>query len=261
MPSRVVISFKSQFIPIHTFASAMTGLEDMLYDIDREISGKYTVEWGIRDLKTREKSIVAIPRLAGKKSHDNSDLIIPAFLNGLKTIRAKAVRPNHFSDDALANAKELSMAVNGDVQRITVSGSLNGKLARPITLNHNVARHVDEVIGPRYTAIGSVEGTLEMISIRRFLKFGITHSVSGRMVNCRFTYSMLDQIKASLGKRIIASGIVHYNARHEPVRVDVEWIRTLKARHELPSIEDLGGSDPDFTGGLSTEEYLRSLRG
>lgn len=261
MPSRIVIAFKSEFIPMQTFASAVIGLEEMLYDIDREISGKFTVEWGIRDLKTREKAIVAVPRLAGKKVQNNSDLIIPAFLNGLKTIRAKAVRPNHFSDDALANAKELSLAVNGDVQKITVTGSLNGKLARPVILTHDVARHVDEVIGPRYTAIGSVEGKLEMISIRRFLKFGITHAITGRMVNCRFTFAMLEQIKASLGKRVIAAGIVHYNAQDEPVRVDVEWLRILKERHELPSIEAIGGSDPDFTGPLSTEEYLRSLRG
>jgi hypothetical protein len=261
MPSRVVIAFQSDFIPIQTFASAVTSLEEMLYDIDREISGKFTVEWGIRELITRGKAIVAVPRLAGKKVQDNSDLIIPAFLTGLKAIRAKAIRPNHFSDEALSNAKDLSLAVNGDVRKISVTGSLNGRLARPIILTHSVAKHVDEVIGPRYTAIGSVEGKLEMISIRRFFKFGITHANTGRTVHCRFPFAMLETIKASLGKRVIASGVVHYNAQDEPARVDVEWIRILKERNELPSIEDLGGSDPDFTDGLSTEDYLRSLRG
>lgn len=29
----------------------------------------------------------------------------------------------------------------------------------------------------------------------------------------------------------------------------------------LPSIEQIGGMDPDFTGGLSTEEYIRCMRG
>ena len=262
MPSRIVIAFKSDFIPMQTLATAITGLEDMLYDIDREISGKFTVEWGVRELRTRENAIVAVPRLAGKRVQDNSDLIIPAFLNGIKTIRKKAVRPNHFSDEALANIKDLSMAINGDIKKITVTASLNGRLSRPIPLTHDVATHVDEVIGPRYTAIGAVEGRLDMISLRRYLKFGIGHALTGKTVNCRFfSYAMLEQIKAALGKRVMASGIVHYNAQDEPVRVDVEWFKVLREPHELPTIEELGGSDPDFTNGQSTEEYLRSIRG
>ena len=28
----------------------------------------------------------------------------------------------------------------------------------------------------------------------------------------------------------------------------------------LPTVAELTGSDPDFTGGLSTEEYIRSIR-
>lgn len=261
MPSRVVLSFQSDFIPMHTFASTVRGLEEMLYEIDREISGKFTVEWGIRELKSREKGIVAIPRIAGKKLHDNSDLIIPAFLTGLRTIRSAATRPNHFSDDALMNAKEIATSVNGDIRQIKVTGSLNGKLSRPIMLTQQLAKNVDKVIGPRYQSIGSVEGILEMISIRRYNRFGITHEISGRMVNCRFSPDLLDQVTSLLGRRVIASGFVHYNSHHDPVRVDVEWIRPLRPSKELPSIDEIGGSDPDFTDGLSTIEYLKALRG
>ena len=31
--------------------------------------------------------------------------------------------------------------------------------------------------------------------------------------------------------------------------------------HGLPKIKDISGLDPDFTGELSTEEYVRSMRG
>lgn len=33
------------------------------------------------------------------------------------------------------------------------------------------------------------------------------------------------------------------------------------ARKVLPTIDEMAGSDPDFTGGLSTAEYIRELRG
>jgi hypothetical protein len=57
------------------------------------------------------------------------------------------------------------------------------------------------------------------------------------------------------------SGVVHSNAKGEPLRVDVERIDLLSREEELPSTADLAGSDPSFTGDMSTEEYIRSSRG
>ena len=261
MPSRVVLSFQSKFIPFDLYASAINDLSEMLEEIDRNLSDSYTLEWGVKQLRGTDKAIIAVPRLRSEDFEDKSDVIIPVFLRGLRAIKKKPERPSHFSDDALNSAKDLSLAVNGDITRISITGSVNGKLARPIHLNEKVAKNVQEVIGPRYTAIGSIEGKLEMISIRRPIRFGITHALTKKSIKCRFQSDMLDQVKSALGKRIIASGIVHYNSQHEPVRVDVEWIRVLRESSELPTTEELGGSDPDFTGDMDTIDYLRSIRG
>jgi hypothetical protein len=63
-----------------------------------------------------------------------------------------------------------------------------------------------------------------------------------------------------LGRRIIASGKVCSNMKGEPLRVEAEEIKVLRRKEELPSIAALSGIDPHFTGELSTEEYIRSLR-
>jgi len=43
------------------------------------------------------------------------------------------------------------------------------------------------------------------------------------------------------------------------------WLQMQRAKRkpeeDLPTIEDLLGSDPDITGGLSTEDYIRQIRG
>jgi hypothetical protein len=44
------------------------------------------------------------------------------------------------------------------------------------------------------------------------------------------------------------------------MRVDVHHLRVLRPDSELPTIESLTGSRPNFTGDLSTEEYLREIR-
>lgn len=261
MPPRILLSLHGDFIPFHIFTSAISDLSDILYEVDLSLSGRETIQWGIRSLRSKDKAIEAIPRVLHKDCADKSSIIVPTVLRGMRLIRQKAMRPDHFSDDALVSAKDLSMVMNGFVRKIAITGSVNGHLGRPVFLNSQVALHVEKVIGPRYTTLGSVEGTLEMISVRRYSQFGIRHSLTDRSIKCRFDDEMLEKVKAALGKRVIAEGIVHYNAQHEPVRVDVEWIRTFDQESELPSIEDIGGSDPDFTEGMTTEDYLRSIRG
>lgn len=46
------------------------------------------------------------------------------------------------------------------------------------------------------------------------------------------------------------------NAGHMDAQAEV---REVEAKR-LPTIEEIGGSDPDFTGGLSSEEYVRRMR-
>lgn len=43
----------------------------------------------------------------------------------------------------------------------------------------------------------------------------------------------------------------------------VAEVKRLRARIQklLPTVEQLAGSDPDFTGGLTTEEYIAEIRG
>lgn len=40
-------------------------------------------------------------------------------------------------------------------------------------------------------------------------------------------------------------------------------VKRLRERIQklLPTVEQLAGSDPDFTGGLTTEEYIAEIRG
>ena len=62
-------------------------------------------------------------------------------------------------------------------------------------------------------------------------------------------------------RRVIATGLIAYNARHEPIRVELRGeLRLLRRESELPSISELLGSDPELTGALSTEDFVRSLR-
>ncbi len=110
-------------------------------------------------------------------------------------------------------------------------------------------------------SIGSVEGRLELVSIHsRTRRFNVYHAITNKAIRCNFPVAIEEQVISSLGRRVIVSGVVSYNAAGEPVKVEVDRLRTLKKENELPSIADMLGMAPDITGDLSIEEHIRQLR-
>ena len=115
--------------------------------------------------------------------------------------------------------------------------------------------------GVHRTSIGAVEGRLELVSIHRpYRRFNVYHSITDKAVKCTLPAELERMIIDSLGKRVAVTGNIAYNTLGEPLNVEVSKIRVLLEREALPSIDDVLGIAPDFTGDLSTEDYLRSLR-
>ena len=113
----------------------------------------------------------------------------------------------------------------------------------------------------RNKSIGSVEGRLELVSTHvRTRRFNIYHAITNKAVRCNLPVAMEEQAISNLGRRVIVSGIVSYNAVGEPVKVEVDRLRVLKEEKELPTIVEMLGMTPDITGDLSTEEHIRQLR-
>lgn len=114
----------------------------------------------------------------------------------------------------------------------------------------------------RQRSVGSVEGRLAMISIQGRSRFIVYHALTHKAVTCKFeAEKWLTKVKDALGRRVSVQGIVHFNAKREPVRVDVESLRILREKDELPTIAELSGSQPDLTGDSPTDEFIRSIRG
>ena len=60
------------------------------------------------------------------------------------------------------------------------------------------------------------------------------------------------------GRRLVVVGTINYKALGVIATVDAVDVRFFPPRVELPSVDDI--LDDDFTGGLSSEEYLAKLR-
>lgn len=134
-------------------------------------------------------------------------------------------------------------------------------LSQTVEISAKASANIDQLLKIRKRSIGSIEGTLETISVHGKPRIIVYLGRTRKAVTCRFDgEGLLDQATSLLRRRVVVSGIVHSNAKGEPMRVDAEHIRALRRNDELPSIAEMGGMDPNFTGDMSTEEYLRSIR-
>lgn len=128
-------------------------------------------------------------------------------------------------------------------------------------------RNLRDLMPETSRAIGSVEGTLEALSIHNPKKpiFVVYESMFGKAVTCRYSgLDILHKIKESLGKRVRVQGLISRNSRSEPRQVMLYRANDLEvfgSDLKVLPFRSLGGSDPDFTGDMSTEEFIREIRG
>lgn len=113
------------------------------------------------------------------------------------------------------------------------------------TISPEVVPDLGQLINVRFQEIGSVEGRLEMISIHRVPRFTVYHTITQRSIRCKFEPKLLDLVKEALGRRVVISGVVYFNYRHEAVRVDLQKLTILPKEEELPSTKELRGMAPE----------------
>ena len=113
----------------------------------------------------------------------------------------------------------------------------------------------------QYSAWSSIDGMLDVISVRRIPYFVIFEHVTTYRVRCLFPEDFLPQVKNYLGLRVVAEGFVHYRSDGRPARLTNP---TSLERVPDPAQEDITfyrGTMPGITGVLSSYEYVRQMRG
>jgi len=245
-------------ISLKSFASALTNSLGILQDLDVAISHEPqgSLEWVVTKLSTGSLSVTIESRsrlIARNFGPDAAE----AFVVGLEKIEMEGTSPPYLSEYGIKRVRSLA----GLIGRDGVAGIQVTDLERTAEISRLALDNIREITKVRDSAIGSVEGTIETLSIHGRPKFVLYESRTRKAVTCQFTREdWFERIKEVMGKRVMVAGLVRYNMKGEPLRIELENIRLIRGRADLPTIEELSGSDPQFTGDLSTEEYIKRIR-
>ena len=212
----------------------------------------------------------AFPTRFGANIDRRVGLTVTGVARGLFNLQTTAERPTHFTDHVLRRAQGLFERVTNG---LGFSEADFGEDLPHITLTPNIARKAADnarrILNPSgkpYKEIGSLEGYFQGAETdgRGRWIISIRDRISGEPVKCFIPESVLPDIeKHEIGeiwrnRRIQVFGRLHFRTKGNLAHVDVNRIRFFRTNAELPQAGDI--IDPDFTGGLKSEEYLERLR-
>lgn len=109
------------------------------------------------------------------------------------------------------------------------------------------------------TAWSSVDGKLDVISVRRQPYFVIDEHLSTNQVRCTFPDDWMPIVKDLLGHRVVAEGLVRYrpdgtiSSLSEPISIQ-------PVPEPRRTIAELRGTLPGISGNLSSVDYIRQIR-
>lgn len=193
-----------------------------------------------------------------------------ATADGLQALRRGEMRPAYFTDDILPKAQRLYQRVRNGLAETTIR--FDADVAGPIIIDRPAAEeaeHAAEVakgeVSIPYREIGSVEGYITKPELdgfgRAILRF--KSRLTGAEVKAYASGEAFHQVEALRlsdvwdGARVRVYGLIHYKALGQIEAINASGIELLDAE-PLPGIDDI--IDPAFTGGLSTEQFLKQQR-
>lgn len=250
-------------ISIEAFQEAVVNFVRVLHEVDEAISGRRSVRWRLAELRRGSPAVltwVGEPRRAPKAkgpARDYSPAVGDMTISGMEKLERGEGRPDGFTDDALDATKRLAhLRARGGITSVAIAGeSDRRKRPKTLDLTERAAAAVNDLIGPKYTAIGSVEGILQGINSHGTLYFAVYDSIWGGRVKCDIPLDLKPKALNAFDKRVLVRGMVSTDVAGHPRYVKVEDIDEFPVRDELP--QSLRGIDPDYTDGLAVEEYLK----
>lgn len=190
---------------------------------------------------------------------------------GLQQLRIRRERPAYFTDKVLAKAERFFERVTNGLETTVVDYGEHDIPPLEVTpiVARDAAANVRSVLAPPdkpYTEYGSVEGAAKSIDRDGWgrLVLYIHSRLTGEEVKCIITGDAEEILgdrrirDVWRGRRVQVYGTMHFRGFGRLFQVEATTLRFLRDRSDLPSVDDI--TDPDFTGGLRSEDYLSRLR-
>jgi hypothetical protein len=249
-------------VALQTFTRAADSLVELLNQIAADRRDPVRVNWLVSELRTGS----AAAEVEGVVLFDEADdavreaaeysafVILEQAANAMDALENGEDVRSLLSFRAIERVRALTSVLRDGASRIAIR-----TLGREIPLSLESAVRAKALLDQKYRSFGSVEGTIETISVHEKQPyFNVFHTLDDYAIKCRSDLESLTAAKASLGSRVRVSGMIlrRYDGRVESVEVSA--IRVLPDRDQLPQADHLMSI---LSGGTKERQSSGDLRG
>jgi len=247
----------------------------LLAEVETAIAddGRTAIEWRItRASKSSPLELEAtpFPKDFAVNIDRRAELTIGHTAFGLNALSTGDQRPSYFTDAALLRAEKIFERVTNGLDETAID---YGEGLPKLDITPSVARagaaNTRNVMTPRakpYKELGSIEGHAQSVDRDGFGRrvLYVRYRLTGETIKCLVSGEAEREVENHQIKdvwryrRVQVYGMLHYRGIGNLREIDAIRVRFLRDRSELPSVEEI--LDPDFTGGLRSEDYLARLR-
>ncbi|MFJ6541741.1 hypothetical protein ACIQMP_13945 [Streptomyces sp. NPDC091385] len=261
----VRIAPSHQRLDLQAYTSILSEVRKTLEEVDRIAIPERTprVHWAIKDVSmAKEVCMLLVPKtIPGKRAVSSLSVPTEGLVSGVRSLSRTPEIPAYFSDATVNRVGQIGKHVeSGDVDHVTVS-SIQGS-GEPAIVNRETTLNAARAVDPVRESFSSIVGILEILQHRsgRPPRAILRIEKSNHAVRITAREDQSPILRESWGERVLAEGLLRRNSSGQPVSLQLEGIEGAPQRSSAISPWELLGIDPDYTEGLSTEEYIKRVR-
>lgn len=247
-------------IPLTAFIDSLRNFLLVLQDLDATIShdSRGSMIWEVVSLQKNSPPVIGVaPKQKRAQDRNVSEVVEEQLITNTRLLLSSGERNQYMSDAALTRVERLAkLTPKVGTMAIYLNGS--GVIKDEADITENTLKNVRQLTGVKYSAYGSIVGSLDAITVHKGNEFRVWDETTKKPVRCKFDEGALDHVKSLLKGRVLVSGIVQSNSAGNPIVISVEDLEAAPKRI-LPTIEEMSGLVEDFTAGKSLKEYMKEL--
>ena len=257
----LIVEVSNDKLPLQILSGAVEKLRLLLNELYRGTGVKLQkTTWVATNLSMGSPARVKIS--AANTPHDFDALhLTGTTIDGFAELSVAAKKPDGWSDQALKYGRDICELA--DPEWVTGIHLENGQ--KSASMVSEVISHVDLLTAPKYKdSEGSIDGRLDLVNVHEGFELGIYTTLGDRKIPASFEKTddkTLDKVRSLLKRRVYATGTISWQEDGKPKSILIKKVEPLERDPKRKGIFDLNGSDPEFTEGLSVEEFLRRKRG
>lgn len=128
-------------------------------------------------------------------------------------------------------------------------------------ISESFANNIDKLLKGGMSADGNLTGKLERVNLHDRNEFVLYPIAGPSSVTCNFSNELWEKIRPAIRSNVTILGTLFYREGGDhPYRAHVRHIEVHPSDDDLPTLNDVAVLGKWGTGGLSSVEFVRSLR-